>query len=119
MISKTFTLRNAKLRKSREYRKISAKGKRSVGNFIIIDSVLEKSIPTKLGITVSKKFGCACKRNRFKRIVREAYRQNWHLLPQGLQFNVKPRFHAMNANTANIAYELRNLLTKNYETKNS
>ena len=31
---------------------------------------------TKLGITVNRKLGKACKRNRVKRLIREAYRQN-------------------------------------------
>ncbi|EPP37001.1 Ribonuclease P protein component [Chlamydia avium] len=35
----------------------------------------------KLGITVSKKFGKAHERNYFKRIVREAFRQQRHQLP--------------------------------------
>lgn len=32
---------------------------------------------TKLGITVNRKLGKACKRNRVKRLIREAYRQNY------------------------------------------
>ena len=38
---------------------------------------------TKLGITVNRKLGKACKRNRVKRLIREAYRQNHQYIKDG------------------------------------
>ena len=38
----------------------------------------------RLGITVGKKVGCAVKRNRARRIIRQAYRETEHLLPTGI-----------------------------------
>ncbi|MBR5528357.1 MAG: ribonuclease P protein component [Clostridia bacterium] len=38
---------------------------------------------TKLGITVNRKLGKACKRNRVKRLIREAYRQNYCHIKDG------------------------------------
>ncbi|MFS8563841.1 MAG: ribonuclease P protein component [Rhabdochlamydiaceae bacterium] len=40
---------------------------------------------------MSKKYGNACKRNFFKRLVREAFRELSSLLPQGIDVNVHPR----------------------------
>jgi ribonuclease P protein component len=44
-----------------------------------------------LGITVSKRFGNAVARNRFKRLIREAFRIEQYLLPPGLVIHVLPR----------------------------
>ena len=38
---------------------------------------------TKLGITVNRKLGKACKRNRVKRLIREAYRENYKYIKAG------------------------------------
>ena len=38
---------------------------------------------TKLGITVNRKLGKACKRNRVKRLIREAYRENHNYIKDG------------------------------------
>lgn len=38
---------------------------------------------TKLGITVNRKLGKACKRNRVKRLIREAYRENYKYIKDG------------------------------------
>lgn len=46
---------------------------------------------TKLGIAVNSKLGKAVKRNRVKRIIREAYRENLPLIKDGLIIVVAAR----------------------------
>lgn len=46
--------------------------------------------PTRLGLAVSRRAGNAVRRNRIKRIVREAFRQAWDALPPGLDLVVSP-----------------------------
>jgi ribonuclease P protein component len=46
---------------------------------------------SRLGITVSKKYGYSVQRNRFKRYVRESYRLLYQTAPYSVDCNVRPR----------------------------
>lgn len=46
---------------------------------------------SRLGLAVSRKVGNAVVRNRWKRRIREAFRQQQHELPKGLDIVVRPR----------------------------
>jgi ribonuclease P protein component len=83
--------------------------KRHVGHTLAIDFRHNSHGITRLGITVTKRYGKAHDRNRFKRIVREAFRLCRHDLPAGLDLNVKPRSQALNASTKDIIKELMGL----------
>lgn len=65
---------------------------------------------TKLGIAASKKYGNAVARNRFKRMVREAFRLSQHSFPNPVAMIVKPRKEAHKATSCQIAKELLFLL---------
>ena len=47
--------------------------------------------PSRIGITIPKKTGNAVIRNRWKRLIREAYRMQQHALPTGYDFVVRPK----------------------------
>lgn len=79
---------------------------RHVGQYLILDSRDNGTSVTRLGITVTRRYGDAHERNRFKRLVREAFRLNYSKFPSGRDFNVKPRTLAKTASMENIQADL-------------
>ena len=71
-----------------------------------------RSEETRLGITVTKKFGKAHDRNAFKRAIREAFRHVRHTLPKGLDLNVRPIMTHTQISKKNLEMEIRNSLLK-------
>jgi len=67
--------KDSHLRKSAEFRRVYAEGKRFDGRFMTVFVLPSKTESHKLGITASKKgIGKAFERNRAKRLLREAFR---------------------------------------------
>lgn len=101
--------KSIRLLKRKEFVRISHDATRLIGRCISIDLYLTNANQTRLGITVSRKYGKAHKRNRFKRIVREAFRLSQHEIPKGFDMIIKPRYGAENACPQDIVHEFRSL----------
>jgi ribonuclease P protein component len=71
-----------------------------------------KSLSPKLGITVSRRYGKAHERNRFKRVVREAFRELYRSLPQDLELHVSPKKQRPDLTMGAILLDLKGLLEK-------
>jgi len=78
---------------------------------------LEPSHPSRLGITITKKWGKAHDRNRFKRVVREGFRMLYPELQSGLILNVHPRDGYQNLSLQEVLAELKRLSTSFDQTK--
>jgi ribonuclease P protein component len=85
--------RSRRLRSRDEFRRVKKYGKRITGRTVIFDVLTEKFPYRLLGVTASKRFGNAVARNRFKRLIREAFRTQQYLLPPGLIINASPRMN--------------------------
>lgn len=84
--------KTARLLHKRQFQKIIREGRRLSGIFVSIQYASKDSaLRPRLGITVSKKFGKAHDRNRFKRVVREAFREYSMHLPLGTEVHILPR----------------------------
>lgn len=77
-----------------------------IGRYIIVDGRENRTNFTRLGLTVTCRYGSAPERNRFKRLTREAFRLNYNKLKSGYDFNIKPRSAAKQACMGDIMSEL-------------
>lgn len=96
----------------RQYQRIGQQSTRHVGYWVIVDARPNKNSSTKMGITASRHYGIAVQRNRFKRVVREAFRHCRSFLQLGFDINIKPRQTAKNAKPSDIQSELLKFLGK-------
>ena len=108
------------------YSKAYSKGKKAVTQslavYVLPDYAAErlrKSHPQRLrvnriGLTVSKKIGCAVTRNRAKRIIRDAYRElsRQETLKTGFLIVIAARERATEKSARDLVPELRLALTK-------
>jgi len=88
----------------RDFEAFKGRSQRLAGSYLCVDV---GSGSARLGITASRKYGSAVERNRFKRLVREAFRRNqW----PALDLHVVPRQKAKQAKLIDIETELVKLV---------
>lgn len=85
-----------RLLKKWEFQRVLNENKKFIGRYIIL-YILQNQPDRKVGIIASKKIGKAVKRNRAKRLIRESYRLNKHLLPNNIHIVViaKPEINGL------------------------
>lgn len=91
---------------------MNRQSKSYVGRLIIVDVRPNKLSQSRLGITVTKRYGKAHERNRFKRIVREAFRLSYESIIQGFDLNIRPRSCAREVSSSDVLNELVYLVAK-------
>lgn len=79
---------------------------------MLVNYLLEKKSTTKLGLTVSRRYGKAHERNRFKRMAREAFRLSRDFLPQGLVVNLRPLARSKTAKMQDLQTDLMKIFSK-------
>ncbi len=101
-----------RLRKRREFQQVFDKGKR-YGNYQVnIYALINDVSVSRLGLVVGKKFGNAPRRNRFKRIFREAFRLNKSILNNNVDIIVIPRPGLKDLTLRAIEDKFKRLLTQ-------
>ena len=82
-----------RLRSSRDFARIYELKQRAGDRFILIFAARNNLGSTRIGLSVSKKHGNSIARHRIRRLIREAYRQVQHQVPEGLDLICIPRAH--------------------------
>lgn len=90
----------------------------SSDDVLVIRGVLNELGYARLGISVSKKFGNAFVRNRWKRLIREGFRRSYQQIDYGMDIIVRPRkgaepeFAAIKNSLSNLPGKLYRRLLK-------
>jgi len=80
-----------RLRRQADFDRVFASRAYAADDVLVVSGVLNDRLDTRLGIGVSRKVGNAVVRNRWKRLIREAFRTLRARLPTGCDLVVRPR----------------------------
>ena len=98
-----------RLRKRREYLIVQRKGRKvHLRDFL----VMARGGTKRVGVTVTKKVGCAVQRNRIKRLVREVWRREKGHLPEGLELVFVARRSAVEVTYSQLRQQFDDLARK-------
>ncbi|NVN89229.1 MAG: ribonuclease P protein component [Desulfuromonadales bacterium] len=103
--------KSVRLRKRADFVALqNATCKQTVKGFLIVWQSNDRDAP-RLGITASKKIGCAVIRNRIKRFTREVFRHRRSLLPQ-VDINVIARRESASMDFCSVQRELEKAFSR-------
>jgi len=90
------------LKENHLFRRLYRRGASSANAFLVIYARKNGSAENRIGLTVSAKMGCAVKRNKIRRRLREIYRLNEEKFLGGYDMVVVVRSRAMTADYARL-----------------
>lgn len=109
---------SARLRRQYEFDAVY-RGKHYAGdNVLVIRAIGNDLGRTRLGLSVSKKVGNAVVRNKWKRLIREAFRTQQNDIPRGMDIVVRPKkgavadYHAVHTSLPKLCDRLAWKLSK-------
>ncbi len=85
--------RASRLSTAKEFQRVFARRTRTDLGFITVHAALNELAHTRLGLSIGSRVGNAVRRNRVKRLVREAFRLSYAQLPRGVDLVISARSH--------------------------
>ena len=106
-----------RLTRKKEFERVFDEGKVFKNNEVVLYVIPNDFLHSRLGLVVSKKVGNSPRRNRAKRLLREAYRLNKHLLKTHVDIIAIPRHpFSSDLKLSDVEDGFKNLLIKISET---
>ena len=103
----------ARLRTARQFQRVYQRGARAAGEFMTVVVLRQRQGQgARLGVSVSKDHGGAPRRNKIKRLLREAFRHERHALPKNLDVVLIPRTRPGKLRLSDLRRELVELLAR-------
>jgi ribonuclease P protein component len=99
------------LRKAAEFERVYANDTYAADGVLVVNAATNDLGISRLGLSISRKYGPAVVRNRWKRLIREAFRKSRQQLPAGLDLVVRPKKGAQPV-YADVAGSLPKLVAK-------
>lgn len=79
------------LRRPQDFERVYSLKQRSGDDHLLVFAAVNEEGVTRIGVSVSRKHGNAVRRQRIKRLLREAYRLSQQEIPEGLDLVLIPR----------------------------
>lgn len=96
----------------RDFRRVYQRGRRAAGQWLTVVGLAGRGNEVRVGLSVSKEHGGAVRRNKLKRLLREAFRLERAALPKGFDLVLIPRRRDENFPLAALREELPRLVAR-------